>query len=51
MRKRDSIVSTTTAKSRKISHKHGIEVPAIIDHVHEIDKTNGNDFWRKVIEK
>ena len=35
----------------KVSHKYGIEVPTSVAHALEIDRRNGNDLWRKAIEK
>ena len=38
-------------RSRKESHKFGIEEPTSAEHSHEIDGKNGNDLWRKATEK
>jgi hypothetical protein len=35
----------------KTSHKFGIELPHTVEEAFAIDKRNGNNFWRKVIEK
>ena len=51
LRKRDAIISAVRARVRRTTHKYGIELPRDIQHAYELDKQNGNDFWRKSIEK
>ena len=51
LRKRDAIISAVTSRARKTSHKYGIELPSSVEHAYEIDVNNGNNFWRKAIEK
>ena len=40
-----------TSRARKTSHKYGIELPTSVEHAYEIDAKNGDNFWRKAIEK
>ena len=49
--KHDRIISLVKARIRKTTHKYGIEIPTSIAHAYELDRKNGNDFWRKAIEK
>ena len=51
LRKRDRIISAVRARVRRVTHKYGIEIPTSIEHAYELDRKNGNDFWRKAIEK
>ena len=51
LRKRDTIISLVKARVRKTTHKYGIEIPTSIAHAYELDTKNGNDFWKKAIEK
>jgi hypothetical protein len=51
LRKRDRIIASVNARVRKTTHKYGIEVPTSIKHALEIDKKNGNHFWRDAIDK
>ena len=51
LRKRDVIISAVKARVRRTTHKYGFEVPRNLKHAYEIDAKNGNDFWRKAIEK
>lgn len=51
MRKRDVILAAVKQRIRKTTHKYGIEIPTSVEHAYEIDRKNGNDFWRKALEK
>jgi hypothetical protein len=51
LRKRDVILSAVRQRIRKTTHKYGIEVPKNINDAHQIDKKNGNTFWRDAIKK
>ena len=51
LRKRDVIISQVRARTRKTTHKYGIEIPCNVEHAYELDKANGNDFWAKSIRK
>ena len=50
LRKRDAIISSVKARTRKTTHKYGIEIPRNIQHAYELDKQNQNDFWAKLIK-
>ena len=51
LRKRDVIIGKVTARARKTSHKHGMEIPRSVEHAHELDKANGDTFWRDTTQK
>ena len=51
LRKRDVIIANVRARVRKTTHKYGVELPTSIEHALELDRRNGNDFWRKALEK
>ena len=51
IRKRDVILAAVKARVRKTTHKYGIEVPTSVEHAYELDRKNGNDLWRKALEK
>jgi hypothetical protein len=35
----------------RTTHKFGIRIPKTVEEALELDRTNGNDFWAKAIEK
>jgi hypothetical protein len=45
LRKRDVIVSAVKARTRRSSHKYGVEIPRSMKHAYEIDAKNGNNHW------
>jgi len=51
LRKCDAVVGTIRTRVHKMSHKHGIEIPASIKHAHAIDEKNGDTFWHDAIAK
>jgi hypothetical protein len=51
LRKRDIILSKVKARVRKTTHKYGIEIPTSVKHAFEIDKRNGNTWWRDALAK
>ena len=51
LKKRDRIIASVNAKYKKKTHKYGIEIPNSIQHAYELDKKNGDDFWRRAIQK
>ena len=51
LKKRDRIISAVRNKVKQQSHKYGIEIPRSVQHAYEIDRRNGNDYWRRAIEK
>jgi hypothetical protein len=51
LKKRDVIISSVKHRARKTSHKYGIEIPTSVEHAYEIDRKNGNTFWRDAIKK
>ena len=51
LRKRDAIISLVKSRINKATHKYGIEIPRSLEHAYELDKKNGNDFWRQAIGK
>ena len=51
MKKKVQIVSAIKSIMIKRTHKFGIEVPSTVTEALEMDKQNGNEFWRKAIDK
>ena len=51
LRKRDVIISAVRSRIRKTTHKYGIELPTSVEHAYDIDRRNGNTFWRDAISK
>ena len=51
LRKRDRIIAAVNNKTKKKSHKYGIEVPRSVAHTYELDQKNGDTFWRDAIKK
>ena len=51
IKKRDQIISKVVSRSKKKTHKYGIEVPRDMRHALELDKQNGNTLWAEAIRK
>ena len=49
LRKRDRIIASVNFRTRKATHKYGIEIPTSIKHTEEIDRRNKNIFWQDAI--
>ena len=49
LRKRDVILSSVKGRIRKTTHKYGVELPRDVQHAMEIDRKNGNSFWRDAL--
>ena len=49
LRKRDRIIASVNFRTRKETHKYGIEIPTSINHAEEIDRRNKNTFWKYAI--
>ena len=50
LKKRDQIIAKVVSRSKKKSHKYGIEVPRDVRHAHELDRINGNSLWADAIK-
>ena len=51
LQKRDAIVSALRRRMHQAKHKYGIEIPTSVEHVKELDRKEGNDFWMKALAK
>ena len=51
LRTRHRIISKVKARYWKTTQKFGIELPKSVEQAYELDKKNGNTFWRDAIEK
>ena len=51
MRKRDVILAAIKSCIYKTTHKYGIEIPRSITYANEIDRAQGNIFWRNTLAK
>jgi Reverse transcriptase (RNA-dependent DNA polymerase) len=51
LRKRDCIISAVKTRARKVTHKYGIEIPRSVAHAYDLDARNGNDCWKKALQK
>ena len=49
LKKRDQIIAKVVSRTKKKSHKYGIEVPRDVRHAHELDRVNGNTLWADAI--
>ena len=49
LRKRDRIISSFNFRTRKATHKYGIEIPMSIKHAEAIYKSNKNTFCQDAI--
>ena len=50
LKKRDRIISAVRNKMKQKTHKYGVEIPRSVQHVYEIDKRCGNNYWRNAIK-
>ena len=51
LRKRAVIVASISVRTRKTTHKYGVEVPTSVAHAHELDRRNGNTLWAAALKK
>ena len=51
LKRRDRLISAVKSRVKKTTHKYGIEVPTSVQHAFELDRKNGNTFWRDAIKK
>lgn len=49
--KQRHFISKVKSRIRKKRMKFGILIPQTVEEAYEIDRVNGNDYWRKAIEK
>jgi hypothetical protein len=50
-KRRNRIIAKVKSCYWKRTHKFGIELPHSVKEAFEIDRRNGNNFWREAIEK
>jgi hypothetical protein len=51
LRKRDRIIKKMKSRIRKPRMKFGIEIPTTVAQALELDRRNGNTYWRDAIDK
>ena len=51
LRKRDMIIAAVNNRVRHTLYKYGHKIPKTVKEAFALDKENGNDRWRKAIEK
>ena len=51
LKRRDRIIAGVASRSKKKTHKFGIEVPRDVRHALQLDKENNNTFWADAIRK
>ena len=51
LKKRDRIISSIQSRLLQRSRKYGVLVPKNVTEAYEIDKINGNSYWRDAIHK
>ena len=51
LKRRDKIIAGVASRSKKKTHKFGIEVPRDVRHALQLDKENNNTFWADAIRK
>jgi len=51
LRKRNRIISKIKKRHWRQTHKFGIRMPKSVEEALRLDEQNGNDLWRKAIEK
>lgn len=51
LKKRDSIIAKVSARTKKKTHKYGIEVPRDVRHALLLDKESKTTFWADAIKR
>jgi hypothetical protein len=51
LKKRNKIIAAIKTRSKKKTHKYGVQVPKTVREAYELDKINGNTLWRDAIAK
>ena len=51
LRKRDRYVRAARKRKLNNRYKYGVEIPRNVKHALELDRNNGNTFWRDAIAK
>ena len=51
MNNRDKPIANVEYRTKKITHKYGLEVPRNATHTYELDTRNNNTFWVDAIKK
>jgi hypothetical protein len=51
LRRRNRIISKVKSRYWKTTHKFGVKMPKSVQEAFKLDAENGNDLWRKSIEK
>ena len=51
LKKRDRIIAKLQTRYLRKTHKFGIELPKTVEEAIRLDEANGNDYWRKAIQK
>ena len=50
-KRRDKVIKQVKSRVLKKGMKFGILIPSTVEEAYRLDKQNGNDLWRKAIEK
>ena len=50
LKKRDQIIAKVISRTKKKSHKYGVQIPMSVEDAYQLDKLNGNAYWRDAIE-
>ena len=49
LRQRDRIIATVTSRTRRTTHKYGIEIPLTLEQARKLDAINGDNLWEDAI--
>lgn len=50
LRKKDTIIAAVRGRSKRKTHKYGIEVPDSVEHALRLDRENGNTYWQCALQ-
>ena len=50
LRKKDRIIAAVRGRSKRKTHKYGIEVPDSVEHALRLDRENGNTYWQSALQ-
>ena len=51
LRNRDKIISAIIARTNRVSHNYGVQLPSTVQEAYDLDEANGNTLWHNYLNK
>ena len=51
LRQRDRTIAAVSARTKRVTHKYGVEIPFTIEEAYVLDKKNGDTQWHDAVNK